>query len=75
MMVDKDFIKSVAADIYLLLPGRNCGVTQPPSPCGLKKCAFFAKELVKGTRTVYDCPYMEDEDRQSILLLLEDYFK
>ncbi len=60
-----------AAEIYKLLPGRDCG---EKSPCGLPKCMLFAKALLKG-RDPYDCPYMEDEDRQQVILVLEDYFR
>jgi len=74
-MADKGDKDSVAANIYTFLPGRDCGVTRPSSPCGFQKCAMFAKELFKGTKSVYDCPYMQDEDRQFILLILEDYFR
>jgi ArsR family metal-binding transcriptional regulator len=71
-MVDKDVDGKVAADIYVLLPGRNC---DEKSPCGLPKCVLFAKALLNGTKNVYNCPYMEDDDRQSVILILDDYFR
>jgi len=63
---------NVAADIYRHLPGKNCG---EKSPCGLPKCAMFARELLGGYKEQTNCPYMSDEHRQSIVLILDEYFK
>jgi ArsR family metal-binding transcriptional regulator len=68
--IDKNFV----ADIYKQLPGRNCGL-KGESPCGLETCVKFAVELSQGFRQVSDCPYLEDENLQSIVLLLEEYFR
>jgi CO dehydrogenase/acetyl-CoA synthase gamma subunit (corrinoid Fe-S protein) len=67
-----DMNANVAADIYRYLPGRNCG---EKSPCGQPKCVLFAKELLKGMLEPTDCPYMKDENRQSVVLILDEYFK
>jgi len=63
---------NVVADIYKMLPGKNCG---EKSPCGFPRCALFAAALLKGKCDVSDCPYIEDEKLQSIVLTLEDYFR
>jgi len=74
-MAKKDRRKDVIADIFVLLPGRDCGLTHPPSPCGLKKCMLFAEALLNGSRNVYDCPYMKEQQRGSIVLILDEYFR
>ena len=71
-MSDKKSELAVAADIYVLLPGRDCG---DDSPCGLSKCVYFAQALLRGTKNIYDCPFLQDEKRQQIILILEDYFR
>jgi ArsR family metal-binding transcriptional regulator len=71
-MADDYVDANVVADIYKNLPGKNCG---DKSPCGLPKCGLFARALLKGKSEVYDCPYMEDEKSQAILLIVEDYFR
>ncbi|MBU0762059.1 MAG: hypothetical protein KKD39_03455, partial [Candidatus Altiarchaeota archaeon] len=63
------------ADIYRNLPGKDCGKGGKQSPCGLPMCKDFTKPLLKGDKTLYDCPFMEDDDRQAIILILEDYYK
>jgi CO dehydrogenase/acetyl-CoA synthase gamma subunit (corrinoid Fe-S protein) len=69
-MSDKD--GGFLADIYRLLPGKDCG---KDSPCGCLLCRDFSKILLKGDKTVYDCPHLEDDFRQEILLILEDYYR
>lgn len=71
-MADDKSEANVTADIYVLLPGRDCG---EDSPCGLPKCVLFAKALVAGRKKVHECPYLEEEKQQQIILLLEDYFR
>jgi len=61
-----------AARIYKCLPGKNCG---EKSPCGLPLCVLFAKALVASRKDPYDCPYLLDENRQAIILCLEEYFR
>ena len=65
----------VVADIYKLLPGKDCGLKGAKSPCGLAKCSDFAAALLKSKREVFDCPYLEDEKSQAIVLIAEDYFR
>ena len=71
-MASKDAAQSRAADIYKLLPGRDCG---RKSPCRLPKCMLFARELLTASRDVYDCPYLKDDNRQEIMLILDEYFR
>lgn len=72
-MSDKD--GKFLADIYVELPGKDCGAKNlSDSPCGSALCRDFARVLLNGTKEVYDCPYMEDENRQAILLVLNDYY-
>ncbi len=60
---------NAVADIYRFLPGKNCG------ECGHERCAELAKEILIGTKNVYDCPYMEDEKRQAAILVIEEHFR
>lgn len=69
-MGDKD--GAVLAEIYKALPGKDCG---KKSPCGFPLCKEFSKALLKCEKNVYDCPYLEDDDRQLIALILDDYYK
>ncbi|MBD3388116.1 MAG: hypothetical protein GF416_03630 [Candidatus Altiarchaeales archaeon] len=71
-MTGEKSMADAAADIYTLLPGKNCGEN---SPCGYAKCSIFAKALLKGLKNVYDCPYMVDENREQIILILDDFFR
>lgn len=57
------------AEIYLLLPGKNC------SDCSYPKCSQFAKEVLLGPADIYDCPHMEDDKRQSAILIIDEYFR
>ncbi len=63
---------NLIADIYQLLPGKNCG---QKSPCGLPKCAMFAKEIIIGAKEIKDCPYLQEENMQSILLRISEAFR
>ena len=63
------------AEIYHNLPAKDCGKGGRKSPCQSPLCRDFARLLLKGDKTVYDCPYLEDDNRQIIILLLEDYYK
>ena len=60
------------ADIYIILPGRNCG---DKSPCGYPRCAFFAKALLEGKADISECPYLDDEKRQDIILVIDKFFR
>jgi len=71
----KDRRKTTIADIYVQLPGRDCGITRPPSPCGLKKCVMFAQALLDGEKKMDECPYLDGEHKGAIALILEAYFK
>ena len=73
-MDPKEKKKTVMADIYVHLPGRDCGITHPPSPCGLDKCMLFAGALLDGFKKVHDCPYMNKEQRGQIVLILDEFF-
>jgi len=74
--VSKDRRKTTIADIYVQLPGRDCGVnTKRPSPCGLKKCVMFAEALLEGEKKVHDCPYLNDEQSGAIALIIDEYFR
>ncbi len=66
---------NVVAEIYKLLPGKDCGLNGGKSPCGNARCAEFASALLKGKNEVFDCPYLTDEKSQSIVLIVEDYFR
>jgi len=71
----KDYIDGNAvADIYKLLPGKDCGLNGQKSPCGYERCKDFATALLKGKSQVFDCPYLADEKSQAIVLIVEDYF-
>lgn len=70
----RDRRKDVIADIYVQLPGKDCGVNNPPSPCGLKKCVLFAEALLTGEKNVHNCPYMTKDQRGSIVLVIDEYF-
>jgi CO dehydrogenase/acetyl-CoA synthase gamma subunit (corrinoid Fe-S protein) len=71
-MVEDSVDARTVADIYRLLPGKNCG---EKSPCGLPKCSMFANAVLKGKRKPSDCPYLEDDNMQSIILIIEEYFR
>jgi len=71
-MVGDDLDASVIAEVYRLLPGKNCGNN---SPCGFPKCAMFADAVVRGKKKVHDCPYIDDDRMQDIVLIVEDYFR
>ncbi|MCX6694792.1 MAG: hypothetical protein NTU61_00645 [Candidatus Altiarchaeota archaeon] len=71
----RDRRKNTIADIYVNLPCKDCGVSKPPSPCGLNKCVMFAEALLDGERNVHDCPFMNKEQRGSIGLVLDEYFR
>jgi ArsR family metal-binding transcriptional regulator len=62
----------VIAEVYKLLPGKNCG---EKSPCGVPKCTMFAREVFKGKKEIHDCPFMEDDNLQAVILVLEEYFR
>lgn len=64
--------KSVAAQIYRLLPGRNCGAG---SPCGNALCLEFAKKLLSTENNLEDCTYLEEGEIESISLVLAEYFR
>jgi uncharacterized Fe-S cluster-containing protein len=66
---------NTVAEVYKLLPGKDCGLKGQKSPCDLSKCAEFASALLKGKREVFDCPYLDDEKSQAIVLIIEDYFR
>jgi len=63
--------KSIAAQIYRLLPGRDCG---EGSPCGNPKCIQFSKKLVNGLQEVDECPYLKEENIEEITMILVDYW-
>jgi CO dehydrogenase/acetyl-CoA synthase gamma subunit (corrinoid Fe-S protein) len=63
---------NTVADIYRLLPGKNCG---DGSPCGFGLCREFALSLLKGTSEPTDCPYLEDDNKlQEIILILDQSY-
>ncbi|MFH1403463.1 MAG: (Fe-S)-binding protein [Candidatus Altiarchaeota archaeon] len=64
---EKDF----ALRILQHLPGKNCGME---SPCGLPKCRMFAVKLVRDEKKMGDCPYIEEPQRQSIAVILDEFF-
>jgi CO dehydrogenase/acetyl-CoA synthase gamma subunit (corrinoid Fe-S protein) len=70
-MPDEGISSKAIAEVYKFLPGKNCG---DKSPCGCPKCAIFASEILKGRKKAQDCTYLEDEDYQSIVLFMDDYF-
>ncbi|MFH1722315.1 MAG: (Fe-S)-binding protein [Candidatus Altiarchaeota archaeon] len=55
--------------IFDILPLIDCG------QCGLPKCRDFARELVAGDAEVFDCPHLNEETTEKIVLLLDDFFK
>ncbi|MFH0861700.1 MAG: (Fe-S)-binding protein [Candidatus Altiarchaeota archaeon] len=66
---------NVVADLYKLLPGRDCGKKGVKSPCGHALCAEFAAALLKGKSNVFECPYLDDDKSQAIVLVIEDFFQ
>lgn len=62
------------AEVYHYLPGRNCGAKGAKSPCGLPLCGQFAKEILRGKRDASECPYLEDEGLQTIMMIVDRYF-
>lgn len=59
----------VESRVYRHLPGLDCG------ECGFQKCAEFAKELVFGSKEVYDCPHIKDDEAQAVVLILDEHYK
>jgi len=53
-------------EIYNKLPLRNCG------ECGYKTCKDFAKALIRGEKTPYQCPHLEEEIAQELVLILNE---
>jgi len=70
--MSEDVDMHTVASIYKLLPGKNCG---GKSPCGLPKCALFAAKVLSGKKDVSECPYIVDENMQSILLVIDEYYR
>ncbi|MDD5111248.1 MAG: (Fe-S)-binding protein [Candidatus Altiarchaeota archaeon] len=60
--------RSITEEIFKKLPHKDCG------KCGLKTCAEFAKALLKMKKNPTDCPHLNDEQMQSITLILDEYF-
>jgi len=42
-------------DLFKRLPGKNCGA------CGAPDCLSLADDVVRGTATLTDCPFMKEE--------------
>lgn len=47
-------------DIYKKLPGTNCG------ECGEPTCMAFALKVKNAQRKIPDCPYVKEEDGESL---------
>jgi len=63
--------KEFAIKLYKYLPAKDCGVK---SPCGMQKCRLFALKVLRGEKHMDECPYLEDTQRQGILLVVDEYF-
>lgn len=53
--------------VYQLLPLIDCG------ECGAATCEEFAKKIIDGEMTVFDCTRMSDEQYQKIALVLDEF--
>jgi hypothetical protein len=57
-------------EIYKLLPQTNCG------ECTLPNCLAFAAAVIKGQKTLVDCPYISHEDKELLanrIAIREDF--
>ncbi len=73
-MKDEEIDLRVAADIYRCLPGKNCGKKGKKSPCGQPLCGLFAKEILKGRKDPSICPYLDDDNLQNIVMILDKHY-
>ncbi|KKK55811.1 hypothetical protein LCGC14_3070800, partial [marine sediment metagenome] len=53
-------------DIYKILPKTNC------RDCGLRTCMSFASALLRGEKSLSDCPHLSDEARDELAPHLEN---
>ncbi|MFC2154184.1 (Fe-S)-binding protein [Candidatus Altiarchaeota archaeon] len=51
------------------LPLIDCG------KCGEVKCRDFARRLLSKELQVFDCPHLDEEKTEEILLILDEFFK
>jgi len=61
--------KTMLVRVYRLLPLTDCG------DCGEKSCRNFSEKIILGELKATDCPHISDEVRQSIALVLDEYYR